>query len=99
MLATCVGSLGAALGWNYVGCARSALVPLVHDLRWRHGRDTCQGCMLYHCSGRIFSHTPCLVIPPGLPAACRAFAFLACAAARPSCYFVALLPEVQNYPG
>ena len=30
----------AALGWNYIECARSAFVPLVHDLRWRHGRDT-----------------------------------------------------------
>ena len=39
-LATCQDFLGAALGWNYVGCARSALVPLVHDLRWRRGRDT-----------------------------------------------------------
>ena len=47
-----------------------------------------QGCLLYRCSSRIVSHTPCLVIPPGLPAACPAFAFLACVSARPPCYSV-----------
>ena len=41
---TCQDSPGAALGLIYVGCARTGLVPLVRDLRWRR----CRG-------GRIFT--------------------------------------------